>query len=186
MQRCAWAVSEISINYHDQEWGVPLHDDQKLFEFLVLEGAQAGLNWETILKKRAAYREAFDQFDPVKVADYKSEKIDQLLSNPGIIRNRLKIKSSIRNAQVYLKIQAEFGSFDQFLWNYVDGRPIQNKFHSLSEIPAQTNLSTQISMDLKTRGMNFVGPTIMYAYMQAVGLVNDHVVDCFRYNELMN
>lgn len=185
MHRCAWAVSEISINYHDLEWGVALHDDQKLFEFLVLEGAQAGLNWETILKKRAAYREAFDHFDPKIVADYGSEKIEVLLSNIGIIRNRLKIMSAVRNAQVFLKIQAEFGSFDQYLWEFVNGRPIHNGFHSLSEIPAQTDLSVQISKDLKARGMNFVGPTIMYAYMQAVGLVNDHTVDCFRYDELL-
>jgi len=186
MQRCAWAVSEISINYHDHEWGVPLHEDQKLFEFLILEGAQAGLNWETILKKREAYRQAFDQFDPEKVANYNAEKMDELLSNAGIIRNRMKIASAIRNAQVFLKIQAEFGSFDLYLWNFVNRKPIQNGFQTLSEIPSKTDLSIQVSKDLKARGMNFVGPTILYAYMQAVGLVNDHTVDCFRYHDLKN
>jgi len=182
--RCPWAVSEISSNYHDREWGVPVHEDQKLFEFLILEGAQAGLNWETILKKRQAYREAFMEFDPEQIANFDSNKVENLLLNPGIIRNRRKIESAIKNANVFLKIQDEFGSFDDYIWGYVGRKPIQNQFHDLSEIPAETELSRQISKDLKQRGMSFVGPTIMYAFIQAVGLVNDHLVECYRYLEL--
>lgn len=184
MMRCPWAVSEISSNYHDHEWGVPVHDDQKLFEFLILEGAQAGLNWETILKKRNAYRVAFMGFEPLQIANFDSIQVENLLLNPGIIRNRRKVESAIKNANVFLKIQDEFGSFDQYIWDYVDRKPIQNQLHSLSEIPAETELSRQISKDLKHHGMSFVGPTIMYAYMQAVGLVNDHLVACYRYNEV--
>ena len=184
MKRCSWASGEYLCPYHDQEWGVPIHDDQKLFEFLILEGAQAGLNWNTILMKRLAYRTAFDGFDPEKIAQFDLKQVNELLLNPGIIRNHRKIESAIRNAQVFLKIQAEFGSFDEYVWRFVDGKPIRNQFQTLSEIPAETTLSGQISKDLKERGMNFVGPTIMYAFMQAVGMVNDHLVDCYRYNEI--
>ncbi|MBE0688028.1 MAG: DNA-3-methyladenine glycosylase I [Anaerolineaceae bacterium] len=184
MMRCPWALSEISSNYHDHEWGVPVHDDQKLFEFLILEGAQAGLNWETILKKRAAYREAFMEFEPARVAKFDSPQVEELLLNPGIIRNRRKIESAVKNANVFLKIQDEFGSFDEYIWGFVSRKPKQNQFFSLSEIPAETELSRQISKDLKQRGMSFVGPTIMYAFMQATGIVNDHLVECFRYFEV--
>jgi len=181
MTRCQWALSEISSHYHDNEWGVPVHNDQKLFEFLILEGAQAGLNWETILKKRPAYREAFLEFEPARVAKFDAIQADNLLLNPGIIRNRRKIESAIKNASVFLKIQDEFGSFDEYIWRFVGRKPIQNHFHDLLEIPAETELSRQISKDLKQRGMSFVGPTIMYAFMQAVGMVNDHLVECDRY-----
>jgi DNA-3-methyladenine glycosylase I len=184
MIRCPWANSEISSNYHDQEWGVPVHDDRKLFEFLILEGAQAGLNWETILKKREAYREAFAEFEPAQVAQFEALQVEKLLQNPGIIRNRRKIKSAIQNAAVFIKIQNEFNSFDQYIWGFVGGKPIQNHFHSLSEIPSETDLSRQISKDLKQRGMSFVGPTIMYAFMQATGMLNDHLKDCYRFNEI--
>lgn len=184
MTRCPWALTEISANYHDHEWGIPIHDDHKLFEFLILEGAQAGLNWETILKKREAYREAFMQFEPAQIANFNSVQIENLLLNPGIIRNRRKIESAIKNAKVFLKLQDEFGSFDEYLWGFVGGKPIQNQFNDLSEIPPETELSRQISKDLKQRGMSFVGPTIMYAFMQAVGMVNDHLVDCFRFIEI--
>lgn len=185
MKRCPWALTEISSNYHDHEWGVPLHNDQKLFEFLVLEGAQAGLNWETILKKRETYREAFLEFEPARIANFNSVQVENLLLNPGIIRNRRKIESAIKNANVFLKIQDKFGSFNEYIWGFVGGKPIQNQFHGLSEIPAETDLSKQISKDLKQRGMSFVGPTIIYAFMQAVGMVNDHLVNCFRYNEII-
>jgi DNA-3-methyladenine glycosylase I len=184
MIRCPWASTEISSNYHDHEWGVPVHDDQKLFEFLVLEGAQAGLNWETILKKRQAYRDAFMDFEPARIANFNSVQIENMLLNPGIIRNRRKIESAIKNANVFLKIQDEFGSFDEYIWGFVGRKPIQNQFHVLSEIPVETELSSQISKDLKQRGMSFVGPTIMYAFMQAVGMVNDHLVDCYRFIEI--
>lgn len=184
MMRCPWALTEISSNYHDNEWGVPVHDDQKLFEFLILEGAQAGLNWETILKKREAYREAFMEFDPARVARLDSIQVENLLLNPGIIRNRRKIESAIKNANVFLKIQHEFGSFDEYIWSFVGRNPIQNQFHNLSELPAETALSQKISKDLKQRGMSFVGPTIMYAFMQAVGMVNDHLIDCYRFIEV--
>jgi DNA-3-methyladenine glycosylase I len=182
--RCEWAGTPLSIEYHDQEWGVPLHDDQRLFEFLILEGAQAGLSWETILKKRDNYRMAFDGFDPQVVAAYNNEKVAALLADPGIVRNRLKIASAIRNAQAYLQVQAEFGSFDTYLWRFVDGKPVVNAWQSMRELPASTPLSDTLSKDLKQRGFNFVGSTICYAFMQAVGLVNDHVVSCFRYEEL--
>jgi DNA-3-methyladenine glycosylase I len=182
--RCEWAATPLSIPYHDQEWGVPLHDDHRLFEFLILEGAQAGLSWETILKKRDNYRAALDGFDPQLVAAYDDKKVASLLADPGIVRNRLKIASAIRNAQAYLKVQAEFGSFDAYLWRFVDGKPIVNAWTRMQELPASTPLSDTLSKDLKTRGFNFVGTTICYAFMQAVGMVNDHVVSCFRYGEV--
>jgi DNA-3-methyladenine glycosylase I len=183
--RCEWASTPLSIEYHDREWGVPLHDDHKLFEFLILEGAQAGLSWETILKKRDNYRLAFDHFDPQIVASYDDEKVAELLADPGIIRNRLKIASAIRNAQAYLKVQEQFGSFDAYLWRFVEGKPVVNAWQSMQELPASTHLSDALSKDLKQRGFNFVGSTICYAFMQAVGLVNDHVVRCYRYAELV-
>jgi DNA-3-methyladenine glycosylase I len=182
--RCQWAVTEYSIPYHDREWGVPLHDDRALFEFLVLEGAQAGLSWETILRKRANYRAAFDDFQPEIVAAYDAEKIAVLLSNPGIVRNRLKVASAVRNANAFLAVQREFGSFDAYLWRFTGGRPIVNAWESLAQIPARTAESDALSKDLIGRGFNFVGSTIIYALMQAVGLVNDHLVSCFRYVEL--
>jgi len=183
MKRCDWvsAGDLISERYHDEEWGVPVHDDRVLFEFLVLEGAQAGLNWSTILKKREGYRKAFADFDPLQVAAFSNKKCEQFLENPGIIRNRLKVFSAVKNAVVFLEIQQECGSFDAYLWGYVKGEPIQNHFEKLSEIPARTPLSEQISKDLKKRGMSFVGSTIIYAYLQAIGVVNDHTRDCFRY-----
>ena len=187
MKRCEWVPleNELYVKYHDGEWGVPVHDDLKLFEFLILEGAQAGLSWLTVLKKRENYREAFDGFDFEKIANYDSDKEKELLGNEGIIRNRLKIKSAIRNAKVFIEIRKEFGSFDKYLWGFVDGKPIDNKVDKFGDIPAITDLSDKISLDLKKRGMNFVGSTIIYAFMQAVGLVNDHEVDCsFRNGKL--
>lgn len=184
LPRCQWAASDLSIAYHDFEWGTPVHDDRTLFEFLVLEGAQAGLSWETILRKRGAYRQAFENFDPGLAAGYSDKKIDELLANPGIIRNRRKIQSAILNAQAFLRIQSEFGSFDAYLWQFTGGRVIQNAWSHLSEIPARTSESDHLSKDLSRRGFSFVGPTICYAFMQAVGMVNDHVVSCFRYPEL--
>ncbi|MDP8246420.1 MAG: DNA-3-methyladenine glycosylase I [Candidatus Hinthialibacter antarcticus] len=182
--RCEWAKSELDIQYHDEEWGVPLHDNQKLFEFLVLEGAQAGLSWSTILNKRAHYRKVFDQFDPNKVARYTQKKIDTLLADPGIVRNKLKINSAVQNAKAFLKIQDEYGSFDQYIWGFVDGKPIQNKWKALKDVPANTPVSDAMCKDLKKRGFNFVGTTICYAFMQAVGMVNDHTTTCFRYQEI--
>lgn len=184
--RCGWVnlKNELYVHYHDDEWGVPVHDDQKLFEMLTLEGAQAGLSWETVLKKRENYREAFDHFDPQKVAKYGAKTIESLLHNEGIIRNRLKITSAVQNAQVFIEIQNEFGSFDEYLWGFVNHTPIQNRYKSINELPAQIDLSEKISKDLKKRGMNFVGSTIVYAFMQAVGMVNDHEVGCFRYREV--
>lgn len=185
MTRCEWSTSDsLYIQYHDEEWGVPLHDDQKLFEFLVLEGAQAGLSWLTILRKRENYRKAFDQFDPAKVARYNERKISKLLNDAGIIRNRLKIESAIQNARAFLQVQDEFGSFDSYIWRFVDGKPIVNTWKTLREIPAKTALSETISKDLLKRGFRFVGPTIVYAHLQATGIVNDHLVSCFRYAEL--
>lgn len=185
MIRCQWAGADpLYVAYHDLEWGVPVHDDRTIFEFLILEGAQAGLSWSTILKKRAAYRAAFDNFDPAVVAAYDEAKVAELLANPGIVRNRAKIASAIKNAQVFLAVQQEFGSFDAYIWQFVGGRVKQNSWQSLSEIPASTPESEAMSKDLRKRGFNFVGPTICYAHMQATGLVNDHVVDCFRYGEL--
>ncbi len=184
MIRCAWARTPLSIAYHDEEWGTPLHDDRALFEFLVLEGAQAGLSWETILKKRDNYRRAFGRFDPLRVAGYGPKDTARLLADPGIIRNRLKVTAAIQNAQAFLKIQKEFGSFDAYVWRFVGGRPIVNARKSLHDIPARTPESDALSRDLIARGMRFVGPTICYAFMQAVGMVNDHTVDCFRYAQL--
>ncbi|MBE0696259.1 MAG: DNA-3-methyladenine glycosylase I [Anaerolineaceae bacterium] len=185
ISRCGWAASAYSIPYHDLEWGTPLHDDRALFEFIVLEGAQAGLSWETILRKRDAYRAAFDNFQPRIVARYGEAKVAELLDNPGIVRNRLKIASAIRNAQAFLKVQEEFGSFDGYIWQFSGGRPLVNARKSLSEIPARTPLSDSVSKDLIKRGFNFIGSTICYAFMQAVGIVNDHEVSCFRYRELI-
>jgi len=185
IKRCAWAGSDpLYLDYHDKEWGVPLHDDRLLFEFLILEGAQAGLSWLTVLKKRDAYRHAFANFDPALVALFDGNKTAELLANPGIVRNRLKVASAISNARAFLAIQEEFGSFDAYLWRFVDGRPIQNCWASPQELPASTALSDSLSRDLKRRGFRFVGGTICYALMQAVGMVNDHTIDCFRWREL--
>ena len=184
MQRCGWAGNELNIPYHDTEWGVPVHEDRMLFEFLILEGAQAGLSWDTILRKREAYRAAFDNFDAAKVARYSDAKCAKLLLNEGIIRNRLKIASAVRNANAFLAIQKEFGSFDKYIWGFVGGKPLDNKLKSHSDVPAKTEISDAISKDLKKRGFNFVGSTIMYAFMQATGMVNDHLVSCFRYKEV--
>jgi len=182
--RCPWATTELSVAYHDGEWGVPLHDDRTLFEFLVLEGAQAGLSWETILRKRQRYREVFDGFEPAAVARYDDRKVAALLADPGIIRNRLKVSAAVTNAEAYLRVQAESGSFDRYLWSFVGGAPRQNAWRELAEIPAETAQSRALSHDLKTRGFRFVGPTICYALMQAVGMVNDHLVSCYRYAQL--
>ncbi len=181
MNRCDWAKSEIMQAYHDTEWGVPLHDDQRLFEFLILEGAQAGLSWETVLKKRENYRKAFDDFDVKKVSRYGDRKVRQLLADPGIIRNRLKVNSAILNAQAVLRIQDEFGSLDKYLWQFVGGKPIRNRRRKLKDIPPRTAESDALSKDLLQHGCKFVGSTICYALMQATGMVNDHLVDCFRY-----
>lgn len=174
----------MSIAYHDAEWGVPLHDDRGLFEFLILEGAQAGLSWDTILRKRDNYRKAFDNFDPAKVARYTDARCSTLLLNEGIIRNRLKIASSVSNAKAFLKVQKEFGSFDKYMWGFVGGKPLVNKLKSMNEVQAKTEISDALSKDLKKRGFNFVGSTIMYAFMQATGMVNDHLTTCFRYQEI--
>jgi DNA-3-methyladenine glycosylase I len=182
--RCSWAKNALNIAYHDEEWGVPLHDDQKLFELLILEGAQAGLSWDTVLQKRARYREVFDGFDANKIARYDKKKVRQLLADPGIIRNRLKIDSTISNARSFLKIQEEFGTFDAYIWRFVGGQPKQNARKSHKQVPARTPESDVMSKDLKKRGFRFVGSTICYAFMQATGMVNDHVVNCFRYQEL--
>lgn len=182
ISRCSWCGSDpLYQQYHDEEWGVPTFDDRLLFEFLILEGAQAGLSWITILKKREGYRKLFDQFDYKKIARYSDNKLEKLRNNPAIVRNRLKIESARTNAQAFLKVQEEFGSFSHFIWSFVDHKPIQNHFKSLKDIPAKTDLSDRISKDLKKRGFKFVGSTIIYAYMQATGMVNDHVIDCFRY-----
>jgi DNA-3-methyladenine glycosylase I len=185
-KRCAWVSvdNSLMLAYHDREWGVPVHDDRKHFEFLILEGAQAGLSWSTVLKKREAYRKAFDQFDPVKVARFTAPRIEKLLQDPGIIRNRLKIESAVKNAKAFLKVQKEFGTFDAYCWRFVGGKPKLNKFTSMQQIPATSPESDDFSKDLKQRGFNFVGSTIIYAHMQAVGMVNDHLTDCFRYREL--
>jgi len=181
--RCAWATSEISVQYHDEEWGVPVHDERTLFEMLILEGAQAGLSWETVLRKRARYREAFDNFDAKQVARYDKRRVRKLLADPGIICNRLKIAATIQNAKVFLAVQQEFGSFDAYLWRFVEGRPVKNARRG-SRVPARTRESDALSKDLQKRGFKFVGTTICYAMMQAVGMVNDHSVDCFRYGEI--
>jgi DNA-3-methyladenine glycosylase I len=182
--RCHWAQKEINIPYHDEEWGVPVHDDRLLFEFLILEGAQAGLSWDTILQKRARYREVFDNFDANKIARYDKKKVRALLADPGIIRNKLKIASTISNAQLFLKAQEEFGSFDKYLWQFVGGRPIKNAWKLHKRVPAKTRESDALSKDLQKRGFRFVGSTICYAYMQAIGMVNDHLVTCFRYRQV--
>lgn len=182
--RCAWAVGEQSIRYHDEEWGVSVHDDRVLFEFLILEGAQAGLSWSTILNKRENYRRAFDGFDAKRIAGYDRKKIRELLKNPGIVRNRLKIHSSVENAKAFLRVQEEFGSFDRYIWQFVGGKPRVNRWKSLKQLPARTPESDAMSKDLKRRGFKFVGSTICYAFMQAVGMVNDHLVTCFRYSRL--
>jgi DNA-3-methyladenine glycosylase I len=185
-KRCAWvgANNPLMLEYHDREWGVPIHDDQKHFEFLVLEAAQAGLSWSIVLKKREGYRRAFSDFDPEKVARYTEKRIDNLTLNPAIIRNRLKIKAAIRNAQAFLTIQQEFGSFDAYCWRFVEGRPKLNRWKSTRQVPATSPESDAFSKDLKRRGFSFVGSTVVYAHMQAVGMVNDHLVDCFRYREI--
>jgi DNA-3-methyladenine glycosylase I len=184
-KRCAWAGTDpLYVAYHDAEWGVPLHDDHAIFEFLVLEGAQAGLSWSTILRKRDAYRRAFDRFDPQKVARYNKRKVAALLADAGIVRNRAKIESAIKNAKAFLEVQEELGSFDAYQWRFVDGRPLQNRRRTVREIPAHTVQSDAMSKDLKSRGFTFVGSTIIYAHMQAVGMVNDHLIDCFRHREV--
>jgi DNA-3-methyladenine glycosylase I len=182
--RCAWANNELAICYHDEEWGKPVHDDRTLFEFLILEGAQAGLSWNTILNKRDNYRKAFDGFDPASVALYHRRKIQQLLRDPGIVRNKLKIASAVENAKAFLRVQQEFGSFDRYIWQFVGGKPRVNARKSLKQVPARTHESDAMSKDLKRRAFKFVGSTICYAFMQAVGMVNDHVVDCFCYKAL--
>ena len=183
--RCGWAGTEpIYVAYHDEEWGVPVRDDRTLFEFLVLEGAQAGLSWITILKKRDAYRLAFDRFDAEKVARYDARRVNKLLQNEGIVRNRLKIESAVRSARAFLKVQEEFGSFSDYQWRFVEGKPLVNRWKSMKEVPPRTPLSDAYSKDLKKRGFNFVGSTIIYAHMQAVGMVNDHIVDCFRHTKV--
>lgn len=185
MKKCTWALSSPSEQqYHDLEWGVPVHDDRLLFEFLILEGAQAGLSWSTILNKRAGYRLAFDNFDAERIAGYDAEKINSLLINPEIVRNKLKINAAIVNAQAFLKIQQAFGSFDSYIWQFVDNRPQHNAWKNAAEIPASTPISELMSKDLKKRGFKFVGSTICYAYMQATGMVNDHTIDCFRHAEI--
>ena len=180
MNRCGWAKNDLAIRYHDEEWGVPVHDDRRWFEFLILEGAQAGLSWDTILRKRERYREVFEGFDPDAVAQFDDSRIESLLADPGIVRNRLKVTSAIKNARSFKKVQDEFGSFDAYIWRFVEGRPIQNAWTRLNEIPARSLLSDAISKDLKKRGFKFVGTTICYAMMQATGLVNDHLIGCFR------
>ena len=187
LKRCEWAGTEpLYVAYHDEEWGVPAHDDRRLFEMLILEGAQAGLSWSTILNKRHNYRRAFENFEPEIVAGYDDAKVEVLLADPGIVRNRLKVESAVRNARAFLDVQAEFGSFDAYIWGFVNGAPVVNAWKALGEIPAKTPESEAMSKDLKKRGFNFVGATICYAYMQSVGMVNDHVVDCFRYAELLD
>lgn len=186
IQRCAWVQpgNELYETYHDMEWGVPVHDDNKHFEFLILEGAQAGLSWLTVLKRREGYRRAYSNFDPEIVAKYNEATIEKLLNNPEIIRNKLKVKSSINNAKLFLKIQEEFGSFDRYIWQFVDGETKQNQRKTIKEVPPETKESKALSTDLRKRGFNFVGPVVMYAHMQATGLVNDHTVDCFCYKKL--
>jgi DNA-3-methyladenine glycosylase I len=185
MRRCPWATQEPELSYHDREWGVPVHDDRVLFEFLVLEGAQAGLSWRTILQKRKHYRKAFANFDPERVARFDARKVAQLLKDHGIVRNRLKLQSAIENARALLAVSKEFGSFDAYIWSFVGGKPILNRWRTLKEIPANTPEAESMSKDLKRHGFRFVGPTICYAFMQTVGMVNDHTIDCFRYRQLL-
>ena len=183
--RCPWCLSDpLYLAYHDEEWGVPVHDDRTLFEFLILEGAQAGLSWSTILRKREGYRAAFGGFDPAKVARYGSDRVARLLSDPGIVRNRMKVDSAVTNARAFLEVQEAHGSFDRYIWSFVDGLPIQNAWQRLDQVPATTPVAERISKDLKRLGFRFVGPTIVYAHMQATGMVNDHLVTCFRWREL--
>ena len=183
--RCKWCKKDpLYIKYHDTEWGVPVHDEQKLFEFLILETFQAGLSWITVLRKRDNFRKAFDKFDYNKVALYDEDKIQELLQDPGIVRNKLKVRAAVSNAKAFLEVQKEFGSFDKYIWSFVDGNPIQNKWATTKELPATTEISDILSKDLKKRGLKFVGSTIVYAYMQATGMVNDHTIDCFRFDEL--
>lgn len=184
MKRCTWTSNDLNIAYHDVEWGVPLHDEHRLFEFLILEGAQAGLSWDTILRKREAYREAFAAFDPAKVARFSDAKLEKLMTNDGIIRNRLKIASAVLNAKAFLAVQKELGSFDRYVWSFVGHKPVVNKRRG-GDVPATTPLSDSLSKDLRRRGFNFVGSTIIYAFMQATGIVNDHLMGCFRYKELL-
>lgn len=183
--RCAWCGNDpLYMEYHDKEWGTPVYDDAMLFEFLILETFQAGLSWITVLRKRENFRKAFDNFDYKKIASYSEKKYESLLQDAGIIRNKLKIKATITNAQLFMNIQKEFGSFSKYIWSFTDGKPIKNKFKSMSEVPATTEISDTLSKDLKKRGFKFVGPTVIYAHMQATGMVNDHTTDCFRYNEV--
>lgn len=184
--RCEWSgTDELYVKYHDEEWGVPIHDDKVHFEFLILEGAQAGLSWITVLRKRENYRKAFDNFDVKKVAKYTENKIEKLLQNPGIIRNKLKVRSTVSNAKAFLEVQQEFGTFDKYIWQFVNYKPILNKWKKMSDLPATSKESDTLSKDLKKRGFKFVGSTIMYAHMQAIGMINDHTVDCFRYKDLL-
>jgi DNA-3-methyladenine glycosylase I len=185
-RRCAWARTPQSVAYHDLEWGVPVHDDRVLFEFLILEGAQAGLSWETILRKRDAYRQAFARFDPAAVARFGAARVERLLADPGIVRNRLKVQSAVTNAKAFLAVQQEFGSFDAYAWRFVGGKPRRNRWRTLRQLPPRTEESDALSRDLVRRGFKFVGSTICYAFMQAVGMVNDHTVDCFRYRDVRN
>ena len=183
--RCSWVGNDpLSVAYHDEEWGLPVHDDRELFEFIILEGAQAGLSWMTILKKRANYRRAFDHFEPSLIAKYDEDKIALLMEDAGIVRNRRKIAAAVQNANAFLAVQEQFGSFDKYIWGFVNGQPVKNTWRDTSEIPGQTETSQVMSSDLRQRGFNFVGPTICYAFMQAVGMVNDHTVDCFRYDQV--
>jgi DNA-3-methyladenine glycosylase I len=185
LNRCEWCLKdELYLHYHDEEWGVPVHDEQQLFEFLMLEGVQAGLSWLTVLRKRETYREAYDGFDPQKIANYGSEKLLELINNKGIVRNKLKINAAVKNARAFLKIQENVGSFDRYIWAFVGGETIQNRFEKLQDIPTETEISRMISKDMKKRGFLFVGPTIIYAHMQATGMVNDHLISCYRYREL--
>jgi DNA-3-methyladenine glycosylase I len=184
VKRCAWARSPLDIEYHDREWGVPVHDDRVLFEFLILEGAQAGLSWSTILNKRDNYRRAFAEFDPVRVARFTPARVERLLLDPGIVRNRLKVASAVTNARAFLQVQRELGSFDQYIWTFVGGTPLQNRRRASADVPARTPEAEAMSKDLLRRGFKFVGPTICYAYMQAAGMVNDHLVSCFRHREV--
>ena len=187
MKRCDWANrNELEQSYHDNEWGVEIHDDRTLFEFLVLEGAQAGLSWSTILRKREGYRRAFDNFDARRISKYSEKTVSRLLTNPEIVRNRLKINATVTNARAFLQVQKEFGSFDRYIWQFVHGKPIRNSWRKMTDVPSGTPESDAMSKDLQKRGFKFIGPTICYAFMQAVGMVNDHVVDCFRYRELKN
>jgi DNA-3-methyladenine glycosylase I len=182
--RCRWATNELAVKYHDEEWGVPVHDDDRWFEFLILEGAQAGLSWDTILAKRENYRLAYDRFDPMKVSRYSDAKLRKLLANPGIVRNRLKVTSAVKNAKAFLDIQREFGSFDAYIWRFTGGSPIRNEWKLGQNLPAKTDVSDAMSKDLRKRGFNFVGSTICYALMQATGMVNDHATECFRWKAL--